>query len=168
MRRSRHITAAAVAAAAILLLGACGGSSDGDSGLSGGTASDTGDSGGESGGESGGGTQDTGSGGTPASESDFDGTWTTGLTPPYNVLVFTQGTVAFSTDDSSEVCTGTVSGDALDLVCTTGSNDWREGTVSLAGDTLTVSWDSGTEETYERLAGSLSDLGLEDLESSTY
>lgn len=149
MRRSGSVRLAvtAAAASAVLLLGACGGDSDeeseggGDGGQSEETASGGGDGSGEGsdGGSSGGG------------DGEMEGTWTTGLESPYNVLVFTGETATFMMDSGEEVCTGPATGDTLTLVCQSGNTEFTSATFALEGDTLNVSWDGGSEEEYQRM-----------------
>jgi hypothetical protein len=139
-RTARLVAPAAAAAAAVLLLGACSSDSEGDSGDEDGSGEEQ-QSGGSSGGEA-----DSGEGG-------MDGTWTTGLEEPYNVLVFADGTASFmqlENGETSEACTGPAVNNVLALVCPSGDSQWTEATVSLEGETLNVNWRSGTEESYQR------------------
>jgi hypothetical protein len=159
---------------AVLLLGACGGDSE-----EGGSGSED-----QQSGETTGGGEETGSEGSGGDESgaegELDGYWTTGVESPYNVLVFAGGTATFMNDSGEEVCQGPATEGTLALVCQSGNTEFTAATISLEGDTLDVSWQAGTDETYERLDdAALDELptdlptdiaempGMEDLEGLT-
>ncbi|MGP3967199.1 hypothetical protein [Streptomyces sp. 6N223] len=175
MRRSSSVRLAttAAAASAVLLLGACGGDSE-DGSEGGGEAQ-------QSEGASSGGGEDAGSGGSDGedagAEGELEGTWTTGLESPYNILFFTGETATFMNDSGEEVCTGPAVGGTLALVCQSGNTEFTAATISQEGDTLNVSWEAGSPETYQRLDDAAMDQlptdlptdmldmpGLEDLE----
>ncbi|WP_193317858.1 MULTISPECIES: hypothetical protein [Streptomyces] len=166
MRSSIRLAVPAVAAA-MLLLGACGGDDeDGEGGALGigeqpeeeqqpeGEAETGGEEGGDAGAE----------GGAAPTAEELEGMWSTGLEDADAVLTFTSGSVTFmestGADMSGAYCLGTVSGASMSLECDNGSTDWSEGTLALNGSELNVTWASGTSETYT----SLSDIsGLEDM-----
>ncbi len=163
MRRSRstRLAAPALAAAGVLLLGACGLiGGDEESGSGEDQSSEQG--GGE---ENGGEAEDTSGGG-------LDGTWITGLEEPYNALVIAGESATFVKDSGSEVCTGPALENTLALVCDSGNTEFTAATIEQQGDELTVSWESGEEESYQRADdAALAELpgvedipGLEDLE----
>ncbi|MGP4109813.1 hypothetical protein ACTWP5_02700 [Streptomyces sp. 4N509B] len=159
-----RLAAPAVAAAAVLLLSACGGDSEEGSG-SGGEDQQSESTGGSEGGSEGG-----SGGGEEGGSHDVAGTWSTALEAPYNLLVLThEGTATFMNDSGEEICTGPMEGDSLALVCASGNTEFTNATLTQDGDTLTVAWESGTEETYQRADDAAMDLipdvpGLEELE----
>jgi hypothetical protein len=143
MRRSSsfRLAATAAAASAVLLLGACGGGSE-DESEGGGDEQQT-----EENASSGG----SDSGGDAGAEGELDGTWTTGVESPYNILYFTGDTATFMKDSGEEVCTGPAVGGTLALVCQSGNTEFSAATISQEGGSLSVAWETGEEETYQRL-----------------
>jgi hypothetical protein len=139
--RSIRLAAPAVAAvAATFLLGACssedsgGGEESSEQGSGGGSGSGAGDDGGSA------------AGGDPA------GFWVTGTGSGANTLVIDGGQATFASG-GGDLCTGPVEGDALTLTCQNGNSDYSEATLTLDGENLTVSWASGTEESYQQVPG---------------
>jgi hypothetical protein len=149
MRRpsSVRLAASAAAASAVLLLGAC--SSDSDSG---GDSEDTGGEDQQSQESSGGG--DSGSSGSGGGEDggsvgELEGTWITGVESPYNILLFSGDSASFMDDSGEEVCSGLAAAGELSLICQSG--DTSAGTYTMEGDSLTVVWEEGSQEAYQRL-----------------
>jgi hypothetical protein len=148
----------------VLLLGACGligGDEEGDSG----SAEDQGS-------DQGGGEESGGGDGEETGTDGLEGTWITGFEEPYNALVIAGETATFVKDSGTEVCTGPALNDTLALVCESGNTEFTAATFERQGDSLTVSWESGGEESYQRaddaalqeLPGIEDIPGLEDLE----
>jgi hypothetical protein len=150
MRRSSsfRLAATAAAASAVLLLGACGGDSE-DESEGGGDEQQTEENASGGGEDAGSGGSD--SGGDAGAEGELDGTWTTGVESPYNILYFTGETATFMKDSGEEVCTGPAVGGTLALVCQSGNTEFSAATISQEGGSLSVAWETGEEETYQRL-----------------
>lgn len=162
MRRSIRLAAPAVAVASVMLLGACG-SDDDDSGgsIQIGDLQGGGDSGSEEGGSGEGGSDDgsANAGGGSTSNADLEGSWMSGAQPPYHVITVMSGSISLVDDTLTETCTGTVNDGQITMTCESGSNEFTSGNASVSNGTLTVVWDSGTQETYQRSEEVLGDLG---------
>ncbi|WP_158674646.1 hypothetical protein [Streptomyces hoynatensis] len=175
MRRPIRLALPAVAVAALALSG-CGSDDDGktdSSAQDAGTEQSESPEQQESGDPSG---EETGSGDSAGGEG-IEGVWSTSESfadPADNQLVIAGGAATFvlgSSPDNLEggYCSGTASATALSLTCADGSTEHSEGTLALDGDTLNVTWGSGTAETYYRQDVEIPDIGdldgnLEDIQ----
>ncbi|MDT0320916.1 hypothetical protein [Streptomyces millisiae] len=177
MRKSIRLALPAVAASLALALTACGGddeSNGNDGGSDNGASETTGGGEGEEAADDAAGGEAGGEG--PTAE-ELEGAWLTGVEDTDAVLTFTAGAVNFTEDtlEEGDICTGSYAPGAITLdECTVfGSEEWadREATVALNGETLTVTWASGTTQEYTNMMGDLGDLGdlggdLSELEDS--
>ncbi|QYX83037.1 hypothetical protein K1J60_18890 [Streptomyces akebiae] len=148
-RRRLRVVAGVAGLAAALLLTACSGGGDGDSGAEESSAAPSATKGSDSG----------GSGDSSGAETELQGNWlaTTGGKPV--ALFVNGGEVAVFVGTS--VCSGKVSDTAdmqmISLKCQDGSDDRTEGMVDkVSAKSLTITWEGGVgEETYRKAEGSM-------------
>ncbi|SFB81246.1 hypothetical protein [Streptomyces aidingensis] len=167
MRRSVRLAGpVALAAAGVLLLGACGGDGDdgnnaGDSGGSSSEGSTAGDSGGATGGDSGGDTGGTGGG-------SLDGWWTTDASAENpNQIIIGDGQATYLAEEGQMVCSGPAAENHIELLCLDSTP--KAGVPRLDGGELTVTWEDGGSETFTNLGQDLAELenllqGMEGME----
>jgi hypothetical protein len=172
MRRSIQLAAPAAAIAALLLTG-CSGEDDGpfagleelsevpdlpelegdDSGLELPTDEESTDPGG-TGGDTGGGGEGSGEGGVPTNEQ-LDGRWEVveGGMDETTAITFISGVVSYmeSLETEGDVCSGTVTNGVVTVECSQYGDELfpdTEATLTLADDLLTVTWASGSVQTF--------------------
>ncbi|RKN05528.1 hypothetical protein [Streptomyces radicis] len=103
---------------------------------------------GDSGGDTGGGDFDLG--------GDFDGSWEAPASDGNNARLDIYGDYVNYTDTTAyegDLCNGSLSGDTFTITCSVyGDEAFPEttGTLALNGDSLTVTWGSGTSEEFTR------------------